>query len=161
VAPPQPTAAAERTGHAEPVPSARALFKAAFLKVCADEGLRPAEALERARAARAFLAKEASVLGALGLLKGVTVDPLRSLLASATPMALGLGGAAAVGVPLAGGVVGGMALQRALTDDTDVDEAKANELVLEYRRLAEQARRHAQQQAAARALAPTPGGPRR
>ena len=126
---------------------ARQQFKVAFLRACADQGLSIDETIGRAEKAAALIEKDAFWpaigVGAGMLGKGLFIDVPRTALSAALPYALGGAALAGVGVPLIGGVAGGIALQRATSDDTNIEEAKANELIEEYDRLAEQARRHA------------------
>lgn len=127
-------------------------FKVAFIDACAGEGMTPAETLARAKAVRADLEKEAvgpvaagagvaagSTLAGLG--KSIFIDTPRSVLSATAPTILTIGGLLAAGVPIAAGLAGGKAIQSAGEDDSSVEEAKARELVAEYHRQADKAKR--------------------
>jgi hypothetical protein len=120
-------------------------FKAGFLLGCADLGLSAAETHA--------LVKRAIGPGA-GKVIGEMIEAPGRVLSSVGPAVLNAGLAAAIGLPVLAGGTAGWAAAKLRDDDTDVDAAKADELVAEYQRLADQARR----QAAAKALALRPPG---
>jgi hypothetical protein len=121
-------------------------FKLKFLKTCAEAGCSPQEALGRAQDALAYIEKQASptVLAALlGLGKGLFGLGGKAVSTFGGPL-MTAGTIGAVGLPLAAGGLGGVTAARATSDDSDIDEAKANELIAEYARLSDQSRRYNQ-----------------
>ena len=131
-------------------------FRADFLEYCADHGVGPEEAVAVVKQARVFLSKlceepEAgpplrkaaagkfleSVLSRLGAM------PM-DITSRVTPGLLTLGATAAIAAPIAGGLAAGHAVGAAQDDDINIDEARTRELVAEYQRWTEQAKRHSQ-----------------
>ena len=131
-------------------------FKVGFLYQCAQEGLtreethtRVKEAIAQAKAKRGLLGmeKEAAlplVLSGLGALAGGALS-LIGRGVSAVPAALSAGTALGVGVPVAAGASTGY-LAAKLTGNEGkhlVEDAKREEVMGEYERLADEARRRA------------------
>lgn len=106
-------------------------FKFGFLYRCAEEGLTPAEAFDRARRG---LEKRANP-GLLGQGIGAAWGGLKTL--------GGLGVLGAVGVPAVLGAGTGLALANAQEKDVDPEEVRRQELISAYRFHADQARRRA------------------
>lgn len=116
--------------------NAREAFKYGFMSRCVEAGLTtPAEMLGRVKAA--------GILDALGF--GAVSEGVKGLFGGAKEL-VGTGGpllgAAALGLPPALGAVGGYTASK-LSDisDVDVDEAKKQELINEYRSQSERLRR--------------------
>lgn len=119
-------------------------FKVGFLLRCADEGLTMEETHARVKAA---LAKQANPLitGAGKMIGG---------LASLVPGAASLLAAGSIAAPLAVGAGGGyLASKMTQPGDEVLDQAKRDEVIGEYERLADEARRKAK----AKRLANTTG----
>lgn len=114
--------------------SPREAFKAGFLLGCVDRGVDPAGAHA--------LVKQALGAGA-GKVLGEVVEAGGRGLASLVPTALNAGLLAAVGLPIAAGAGTGWAAAKLTDDDTNVDEAKSDEVLAELQRLTDQARRQA------------------
>jgi hypothetical protein len=117
----------------------REAFKLGFLYRCAEEGLTAAEAADRA----GLLVKAAQGLGLPARLGGAAAELPGRALSAFGPTLAGAALLAAIGLPVLAGGAGGHFLARAIDDDTTVDEARADELVAEYRRLTDAARRQA------------------
>lgn len=100
----------------------REAFKVGFLLRCVEEGLSTEDAQLRV--------KRASWLGDAANAGSRVVSGL------AGPVAL-----AAVGLPIVAGVAGGHLAAKAVDDKSDVTEAKTNEILAEYQRLTDQAKR--------------------
>lgn len=99
-------------------------FKAGFLMRCAEEGLTIDQIHERIQLALA-VEKKASLM-----------SPINTALRGAGGLALGLG----IGVPLAVGSLGGLAVAKATADiDDSVDALKQRELIETYQQLADEA----------------------
>jgi hypothetical protein len=121
-------------------------FKLGFLSRCVEEGLSPEQTHGLAKSAAAVFSKEAFVREALGQVTGTVKDTAEAgksvveLGKSMWPLA-----ALAVGVPAGAGALTAY-LQNAATDvdSTDVAEAKQQELVDTYRRMADQLGRQKQ-----------------
>jgi hypothetical protein len=96
-------------------------FKIGFLARCAEERLSPDQTAERVKAA-----------GVLGDAAGIGGTALKLL--------LGIG----VGAPMAGGMLAGHQLAKAQDDDLNVPELQTRELIEEYNRMADLARRQAE-----------------
>ncbi len=109
-------------------------FKIGFLLGCADLGLDTDQTHALVKTA---VAKTAG----LGTIAGEMIEAPGRLVANMGPMAAQLGLLAGVGVPMAAGAGTGWAAAKLTDDDTDVDQAKADELLAEYRRLTDQANR--------------------
>jgi DNA helicase TIP49 (TBP-interacting protein) len=115
-------------------------FKLGFLSRCVEEGLSPEQINGLAKSAAEFLGKQAFVREAIGQVTGTvkdTADAGKSVVEfgkSMWPLA-----ALAVGVPAGAGALTAY-LQNAATDvdATDVEEAKQQELMDTYRRMADQ-----------------------
>ena len=108
----------------------REAFKRGFLASCADLGLSSAETINLAQAA----VKRA---GAFGTLLHAPIDMIKTFGPALATTAL----VAGAGLPIAGGALIGKSLASAHDNERGVDEAKADELISEYRRLTDQARR--------------------
>lgn len=133
----------------------REAFKAGFLFRCADEGLTTEQTLARVKAAVALArAKRASttgrlVGGALGGAGGAAVGgPSGALVGGAVGAApdyaynlLSWLPIAGLGVAAGGGYLGGRVLAEAGKDPAVVTEAATDELLSEYARLTDRARR--------------------
>lgn len=111
----------------------RLAFKAAFLAECVGQGLTVDEIRDRAVTACAVLEKRAE--GWLDAAKGLG----------------GWGLATMAALPMAGGAAAGYALSKAQEDPGAVEDAKADELSDEYRRLASRLHRRRYYAEAARA----------
>ncbi len=98
-------------------------FKAGFLIRCAEEGLSDEATHERIKTA---LFDVGSIMRGIGSIGSAIAGP--ALLTG-------------VGLPIVAGVTGGHLAAKAVDDDSDVNEAKTDEILAEYRRLADQARR--------------------
>lgn len=124
---------------------ARQAFKFGFLARCAVEGLsheQTVERIEKAAQGGSFLRN-----ALFGSVEDVT-DIARNLITSMKDIAhlglegLALGGAAGIGVPVAVGGLGGYGLAR-MGDiaPREIEDLRRQELISEYNRLTEQARR--------------------
>lgn len=128
--------------------NSRQSFKVAFLATCARDGLSLSESQQRVRQALTQqqarleeLQKQASIGGFLAEIPEGLARMGSSAISAIVPPALSMGTTAAILAPLAVGGGAGWLAARAQDDDSDIDEAKADELISEYSRLAEQARR--------------------
>jgi len=98
-------------------------FRFGFLARCAEEGLSPAETLDRARSGLAF-AKRAGIGNAAGALAGMAMSGIKGtphVAATLFPWILGAGGVTAAAL--------GAAAAKAQDADFDPDEAKRQELI--------------------------------
>lgn len=158
----------------------RQAFKAVFLHGCAERGLRPEEAHAVVKEALARLGDKRPAPGPgtqpateIDVSAGDSVRPslkqagfspaslitwplgqAYGLAKGVAPTALTLGTGLAVAAPVAAGLTGGYLASKATEPDVaaDVEDAQRKELIQEYRRLAEQAKRRAQQRQALAAL---------
>lgn len=131
-------------------------FKAGFLLRCAEEGLtidethaRVKQAIAEVKMGRNVLGIEKTafipqVAGALGSL-GSNVGRLGGSLISAVPGLLSTGAMIGIGAPVAAGAgTGYLAARLTKTENKDaLEEAKHDEILGEYERLAEEAKRRA------------------
>lgn len=108
-------------------------FKVGFLLGCADRGLDAAQTHA--------LVKQA--VGGLGNVIGELIEAPGRVISSVGPHVLNAGLLAGVGLPIAAGAGTGWAAAKLTDDDTNLDEAKADELLAEYQRLTDQAKRQA------------------
>ncbi len=104
----------------------REAFKVGFLAYCAERGLGADEV--------GALVKRASIFGE------VVRAPLR-LASSVAPTALNAALIGAIGLPIVAGAGTGWAAAKLTDDDSDVDAARSDEILAEYQRLTDQARR--------------------
>lgn len=126
-------------------------FQLGFLTRCAEEGLTAAQAAARARDVwqHAQQFPKAAAGDAAGGLTGYLTAPLTAVksvtdaIAGVAPLAHTVG-AIGVGLPILAGGAGGYALARLTDDDTDIDQARSDETVAEYRRLTDHLRRQQQ-----------------
>jgi len=129
----------------------RDAFKVAFLDACAERGLSIAEthALVKQALARPGLVKQSALLGMeTGAQPGVEKSAIAPAIATALAMLSGAGPyvipaavAAGVGAPVAAGLFGGHVAAKAQEDDTKLERAKADELVMAFRQLAAETKR--------------------
>lgn len=131
-------------------------FKTGFLFACAEEGLSLAETHERVKRASAELragrnvagmTKEAIwpyLVGGAGALAGGAAS-LGGRALSALPSLLSLGSVLGVGAPLAAGAGAGYLASKLTTGDNkdELEDTKNDELVGEYERLSDEAKRRA------------------
>lgn len=110
-------------------------FKIGFLLSCADRGLTPE--------ATHALVKEGLAKQALGLgnVVGEMIEAPGRVLSAIGPTAINAGLLAGIGIPIAAGAGTGWAAAKLTDDDSNVDEAKTDEILAEYQRLTDQARR--------------------
>lgn len=121
----------------------RQLYKLAFLRDCASRGLdldqmraTVEEAIAQEEAAIGALIKRANIFSNVA---GEIVEMAGRLGTAALPIAT----AGLIATPIVAGGVTGHLAAKVQDDDSDVEQAKADELISEYRRLSEQARRTA------------------
>lgn len=112
--------------------SPREAFKAGFLLSCADKGMTADEA--HALVKKAFGPGAGNVVGEL-------IEAPGRIISSVGPGLMGAGALAAIGLPIAAGAGVGWGAAKLTDDDSNVDEAKTDELLAEYQRLTDQARR--------------------
>lgn len=127
--------------------NSRQAFKVAFLADCARRGLdlQATHACVKEALAKALTKKaEIPIFSGISRVLSEFPEGLARMGASLAPQALSTAATTAALAPLIGGGLGGYLLARSQDDDTDVDEAKADELISEYHRLSEQARRNRQ-----------------
>lgn len=143
--------------------NAEQAFKVGFLMKCAEAGLTIEETRERVKEAILHVKRTIkTALDPIGGAIGLGTDAL-GWGAKQIPSLMSLGGAAAIGLPIAAGAgTGYLAAKLNSGNGGDmVDDAKQDEIVGEYERLAEEARRRArikqiQEQTGRRILALTP-----
>jgi hypothetical protein len=133
----------------------RDAFKVTVLAACAARGLDTARTHALVKQALA----DPGLAGAVKRADPVTAvlrspfDLARSVVGAAGPTLVGMGTLGALGLPVGVGLLGGHAVARAQDDDTNIEAAKADELILAYQQLAENARRRS----LAKGLRPLPG----
>jgi len=135
-------------------------FKVGFLMKCAENGLSPDEShdlIRRAFDKRAILGIGPALKWLYG--KGESLAGKGwDLGTKLVPLGANFGLAAAVGVPVAGGIGAGYLLAKANEPAGElVERAKHEELVGEYERLADEARRKAKEKRLIRAAQRRPG----
>lgn len=104
-------------------------FKIGFLLGCADQGL-------DTETTHGLVKRASRVLGEM-------IEAPGRIAASVMPAVLNAGLLASVGIPIAGGAGIGWAAAKLTDDDSNVDETKSDEILAEYQRLTDQARRQA------------------
>ncbi len=121
------------------------LFKIGFLYKCAQAGLTQEETHEVVKEAISRLKGESKQAQfGTGLISGA--GKVVGSATSALPHLFSLGGLALMGIPVAAGAVGGYSLAKLRGGGdakTMLEDAKKDEIVGEYERLAEEARRRA------------------
>ncbi len=108
-------------------------FKVGFLLSCADRGL-------SAEATHALVKR---AVAGIGNVVGEMIEAPGRFVSAVGPTVLNAGLLAAVGLPIAAGAGTGWAAAKLTDDDSNVDEAKTDEILAEYQRLTDQARRQA------------------
>jgi hypothetical protein len=106
-------------------------FKFGFLLGCTEMGLDTQQSHT--------LVKQA--LGGIGNVLGEMIEAPGRIISSIGPHVMNAGLLLGAGLPIAAGGAGGWALAKATEDDSNVDEAKADEVLAEYQRLTDQAKR--------------------
>lgn len=106
-------------------------FKFGFYARCAEEGLTSEQTLARIKTA------------SLGTIAGELIEGPFRLMSHMGPAAAQAALVAGIGLPIAGGLAMGYAGAKATDDDSNIEEAKADEILSEYQRLTDHARRQA------------------